>query len=201
LALLVTGGTGFLGSYLVRYALTRGNEDRVIVFDRYPDRGRLADLLDRIQLVEGDISDAEQVERVVRAHDIDRIAHFAFILGSPSPGQMQAYVKVQLLGTANLLEAARTCGVKRVLFASSVAAYGNQSADVLHEDLIPNPRDPYGAAKVWCESTTRHFHDHLDLDTVTIRYGSTYGLGRAARGSYCFRDHVGTVAGPLHGTC
>lgn len=184
MTLLITGGTGFLGSYLVRHALTRGGEDRVVVFDRYAERARLADLLDRITLIEGDIADSEQVDAVVRENGIDRIAHFAFILGSPIAGRMQSYVQVQLLGTANVLESARVHGVKRVLFASSVAAYGRQQAETLNEDLVPNPGDPYGSAKLWCESTARHYSETLGLDTVTMRFGSTFGLGRAMRGSY-----------------
>lgn len=184
MTLLITGGTGFLGSYFTRYALTQGQQAHVHVLDRYADRSRVADCLDRISIVEGDIADAELVERVIRDNGIDCIAHFAFILGSPTTGQMQNYVKVQLLGTANVLEAARNAGVRRVLFASSVAAYGRQSAELLHEGLLPNPTDPYGAAKLWCESTMQHYREALGLETVTVRYGSTYGLGRAQRGSY-----------------
>lgn len=184
LPLLITGGTGFLGAYLARYALNSGGEDHVFVLDRYPVKGRVADILDRITILDSDIADTRAVDSIIAQHGIDRIAHFAFILGSPSPGQMVDYAKVQLVGTANVLEAARNHAVRRVLFASSVAAYGSQKADVLTEDLIPNPADPYGAAKAWCEATARHYNDRLGLDTVSIRYGSTYGLGRAARGSY-----------------
>lgn len=184
MSLLVTGGTGFLGAHLARYALNVGGEDHVFVLDRYPVAGRVADILDRITILEADICNTEEVEAIIARYGIDRVAHFAFILGSPSPGQMIDYAKVQLLGTANVLEAARKHGVRRVLFASSVAAYGQQQADVLTEVLVPNPSDPYGAAKLWCEATVRHYSERLGLDTVTIRYGSTYGLGRAARGSY-----------------
>lgn len=182
--LLVTGGTGFLGAYLARYAAQTGGEEQVFVLDQYPAPGRVADILDRITIVEGDVADAGLVDRIVERLGIDRIAHFAFILGSPLPGRMVDYARVQLLGTANVFEAARNHGVCRVLFASSVAAYGRQRAEVLSEDLVPDPSEPYGAAKVWCETTARHYCDKLGLDTVTIRYGSTYGLGRAARGSY-----------------
>ena len=184
MALLITGGTGFLGSYLARYALGQGGQDHVVLLDRYADRGRIAAVLDRVTLIEGDVGDFATVRAAMADHDIDRVAHFAGILGSPLPGKMLDYVRVQNVGTANVLEAARVEGVKRVLFASSVAAYGKQQAEVLTEDLGPNPDNLYGSAKAWGESLVAHYHAQLGLDTVTLRYGSTYGFGRAWRGSY-----------------
>lgn len=184
MTLLVTGGTGFLGSYLVRHALMHGGEDRVVVLEKHVDRSKICDVLDRVTIVEGDVADHQLLRGTIERHGIDRIAHFAFILGSPSPGNMLPWVNVQCDGTANVLESARLAGVKRVLFASSVAAYGKQDAAVLSEDLVPNPQDPYGAAKRWAECLADHYATHLDLETVTLRFGSTYGLGRGWRGSY-----------------
>lgn len=184
MVLLVTGGTGFLGSYLTRYALTEGAAERVVVLDRYADRAKIADLLDQVTLIEGDVADPATVRLAIEDHGVDRIAHFAFILGSPAPGQMLSYVQVQCLGTANVLEAARLTGMKRVLFASSVAAYGRQAADWLTEDMVPNPDNPYGSAKAWGEALVRHYRRELGLDALSLRFGSTYGLGRAWRGSY-----------------
>lgn len=180
--ILITGGTGFLGSYFTRHAVAKGAD--VVLLDRYPDRGRIADVLDRITLIEGDVADSDLVGRTIAEHGAERIAHFAFILGSPKPGQMLPYVQVQCLGTANVFEAARTAGVERVLFASSVAAYGKQDAELLTEDLVPNPTDPYGACKAWGEAMGRHYAEQLGLDVVSLRFGSTYGFGRGWRGSY-----------------
>lgn len=196
MTILITGGTGFLGSYLTRYALMQGGQERVVVLDRYIERGRIADLLDRVTLIEGDVADPVTVDAAIADHGVTRVAHFAFILGSPAVDQMLPYVKVQTLGTATVLEAARKHAVERLLFASSVAAYGQQQAEVLTEDLVPAPVEPYGASKAWAESLTRHYCDNLDLDTVTVRFGSTYGLGRAARGSY--RSGMLKLGGATH---
>src|SRR5260370_1411975 len=81
----------------------------------------------------------ELLGKIVADNGVDRIAHFAFILRSPKPGQMLPYVQVQCLGTANVFEAARVAGVRRVLFASSVAAYGRQDVSLLSEELVVNP--------------------------------------------------------------
>ncbi len=180
--ILITGGTGFLGSYFTRYAVAQGA--RVVLLDRYPDRGRIADLLDRVTLIEGDVADPDLIGSTIADHAVERIAHLAFILGSPKPGQMLPYVNVQCLGTANVFEAARLAGIERVLFASSVAAYGKQQAELLTEDLVPNPSNLYGSSKAWGEAMGRHYTEQLGLDVVSLRFGSTYGFGRGWRGSY-----------------
>jgi UDP-glucose 4-epimerase len=182
--ILITGGTGFLGSYFTRYALLQGGEERVVVFDQYADRGRIADVLDRVTLIEGDVADTDAVRSAIDAHGIDRIVHFAFILGSPPPGKMIPYVRVQSLGTANVFEAARAAGVRRVVFGSSVAAYGRQHAAVLREDLPADPLEPYGFSKLWGEALGRHYTKELGLEVASLRFGSTFGHGRAWRGSY-----------------
>jgi nucleoside-diphosphate-sugar epimerase len=182
--ILITGGTGFLGSYFTRYALLEGGEERVVILDKYVDRGRIGDVLDRVTLIEGDVSDTDTVRSVIEDRGIDRIAHFAFILGSPSVGKMIPYVRVQSLGTANVFETARAAGVKRVVFGSSVAAYGKQDVTLLKEDLAVNPSEPYGSSKVWAEALGRHYTQELGLEVVSLRFGSTFGLGRAWRGSY-----------------
>lgn len=182
MAILVTGGTGFLGAYFTRRAILEG--ERVVVLDRYIDRGRIADILDEVVLIEGDVGDSDVVEAVMREHQIDRVAHFAFILGGPAPGRMVPYVRVQCLGVANVYEAASAAGVRRIVFCSSIGAYGQQPVAPLTEELLPNPTSLYGASKVWAESLGRHYRDHLGLEVINLRFGSTYGLGRAWRGSY-----------------
>lgn len=184
MSLLITGGTGFLGSYLARYALLEKAENKIVILDKYIDRGRIEDILDQVLIVEGDITDLNTVKSVVESHSIDHIAHFAFILGSPALGQMIPYVQVQSLGTANIFEAARSSGVKRVLFASSVGVYGKQDTEYLTETLIPNPTGPYGSSKLWGEALGRYYTQEIGLEVVSLRFGSTYGLGRAWRGSY-----------------
>lgn len=180
--MLITGGTGFLGSYFARYAVAQGED--VVLLDRYADRGRIVDLLEQVTLIEGDVADPTLISKIIADHGVDRVAHLAFILGSPKPGQMLPYVQVQCLGTANVFEAARLGGVSRVLFGSSVAAYGKQDVGILTEELVVNPSDPYGACKAWAEALGRHYEQQLDLDVVSLRFGSTYGHGRGWRGSY-----------------
>jgi UDP-glucose 4-epimerase len=184
MSMLITGGTGFLGSYFTRYAVRDQGLDHVVVLDRYVDRGRIEDVLDRVILIEGDVTDVDTVKSAIEDHQVDRVAHFAFMLGSPAPGHMVAYVRVQSLGTAIVFESARAAGVERVLFCSSVAAYGRQHQTPLTEDLRVNAMEPYGSSKVWGEALGCYYTDELGLEVVSLRFGSTYGLGRGWRGSY-----------------
>ncbi|CAN7381240.1 NAD(P)-dependent oxidoreductase [Phenylobacterium sp. LjRoot225] len=184
MTILVTGGTGFLGSYFTRYALQSGGQERIVVLDKHLDLGRIEDVLDRTTVIEGDVADPETMRRAIADHGVDRIAHYAFILGSPALGQMLPYVRVQTDGVANVFEAARSAGVRRVLFCSSVAAYGRQTASRLTEDLATDTLEPYGFSKVWAEALGRYYTQELGLEVVSLRFGSTYGLGRAWRGSY-----------------
>lgn len=184
MTVLITGGTGFLGSYLARYIVQEWPSRRVVVLDNRVDRGRIADVLDRVDVIEGDVTDLDTVRSAIEGYGVSHVAHFAFVLGGPAPGRAVPWVAVQSLGMANVLEAARAAGVKRVLFGSSVAAYGTPNVDILTEDLVPQPDSVYGDAKVWGEALARYFTRFLGLDTVVLRFGSTYGLGRAWRGSY-----------------
>jgi UDP-glucose 4-epimerase len=181
--ILVTGGTGFLGAYFVRYALGEGAD--VIVYDRYLDRGRLGEAATDVTLVEGDVTDYDSVGSLFAEYSIDRVAHFAFILGPPVVGQIIPYMQVQTIGTVNVFEAARLAGVQRIMYCSSVAAYGNpETGQPMTEDVLGNPTEPYGAAKLWGEALGRYYTATLGVDVVALRFSPTFGLGRAWRGSY-----------------
>ena len=184
-SVMVTGGTGFLGSYVAYHiALNRGC-DRVVVFDRNPRTRALGEVGEALTYVAGDVNELEDVVGAMEQHDVDRVVHLAFAVGEPGPGHMVPYVRVQCMGTVNVLEAARTVGVRRVVLGSSVAAYGRKGSDqVLTEDLPPSPDHVYGSAKVFTEDLARWYVERHGLEIPALRFGSIYGLGRGNRGSY-----------------
>jgi nucleoside-diphosphate-sugar epimerase len=195
MSILVTGGTGFLGSYLVRYLVDEQGRDDVVVFDKYVDLARLGDAAGRVRVIEGDVGDAGALAAVAREHRVDAIAHLASLLGNPRGDQLAPYVQAVCGGFVNVMVAAQQAGARRVLFASSVAAYGTRdqatytesepAADqLMTEEEEGTARDAYGASKLWSEAMGRYCSRILGTDFLVLRFGSTFGLGRSARGSY-----------------
>jgi UDP-glucose 4-epimerase len=192
MAIMITGGTGFLGSFLTRYLVREkgiaGKE--LVLFDRYPSRERIADVADDLILITGDITEPSEIAAAIKTYEISDIYHLAAILGDPAPAQVVSYMKVMCDGTLNVFEAARIFGVKRVVYASSVAVYGRASFrgkpndSELDEDDPPAPGTFYGMCKLYSENLAALYGRRFGLETVGLRPTSVFGLGRGARGSY-----------------
>ena len=192
MAILITGGTGFLGSYLTRH-LVREKEisgKDLILFDRYPNRERVADVIDDVVLITGDITEASEVAAVIKNYEVDQVFHLAAILAEPTRAQVVSYMKVMCEGTLNVFEVSRIMGVKRVVYASSVAVYGRGSFKVkgpgaeLDEDDPPDPMGFYGMCKLYSENLAALYSRRFKLETVGLRPTSVFGVGRGSRGSW-----------------
>jgi len=154
MAIMITGGTGFLGSYLTRYLVREkgvaGKE--LILFDRYPNRERIGELANDVIMLTGDITEPSEIAAAMKTYNVDQVFHLAAILGDPAPAQVVSYMKVMCDGTLNVFEASRIFGVKRVVYASSVAVYGRASfrgkktTDELDEDDPPGRSCPLRSA-------------------------------------------------------
>ncbi len=192
MAIMITGGTGFLGSYLTRHLVReKGISGKdLVLFDRYPSRERIGEVLDQVNLVTGDITEPIELAAAVKQYNVDQIYHLAAILGDPAPGQVVSYMKVMCDGTLNVFETSRVMGVKRVVYASSVAVFGRGSmrgkrtGDELDEDAPPSPGGFYGMCKLYSESLAALYSRRFGLESVGLRPTSVFGLGRGARGSY-----------------
>ena len=124
MATMITGGTGFLGSYLARHLVQEKGDTDLVLYDMYPTMSRVADIQDRVTIVQGDVLEPQELLAAMQRHDVDRVVHLAFILGGSGNHKEVPYLRVQCMGTANVFEACRIHGVKRVVYASSVAVYG-----------------------------------------------------------------------------
>ena len=187
---LITGGCGFIGTSLVR-SLTRegGHSIRVIDNLAVGDREDLAVASpfveadaaapgpisgeDAVQLVVGDILDAELAMRVAEGADV--IVHLAANTGvAPSVEDPRSDCTTNVLGTLNYLEAARHNGVSRFVFASSGAVVGEVEPP-LHEEMPPHPVSPYGASKMANEGQCSAYFRTFGIETVALRFGNVYG--------------------------
>ncbi len=171
---LVTGGAGFIGSNMVRFLLEKGETVRVLDNFAAGKRENLAEVADRIELIEGDIRSMETVQKAVAGGDT--VYHLA-ALGSV-PRSMEApdiYNDNNVCGTFNILEASRHAGIRRVVFASSSSVYGSNKTLPQHEELPLAPISPYGATKAIGEIYCRAYYETYGLETVCLRYYNVFG--------------------------
>jgi len=180
---LVTGGAGFIGSNLVRHILSQGHE--AVVLDNFATgkRENLADVAGRIELIEGDIRDRAAVDRAVAG--CTAVFHEAALGSVPrSVADPATSHDVNVNGTLTVLEAVRAAGIKRVLFAASSSAYGDQPDSPKHEGMVPAPISPYAASKIACEAYLRGYAASYGLETLCLRYFNVFGPYQDPAGAY-----------------
>ncbi len=181
MAVLITGGTGFLGSHLTRHLVLEHGRDDVVLFDSLPVLERLGGAADRVQVVRGDVLEIQSLLEAMQRHRIDQVIHLAYLAGGEiEPGRAVPYVRVQCLGTVNVFEAARIQGVRRVVNASSVAVYGVPDGTVKDEDDPVFPNRPYAACKLWGEHMAEVFNG-WGMEVISLRVASSMGVGRLGR--------------------
>jgi len=180
---LVTGGAGFIGSHIVEGLVRRG--DRVRVLDNLSTgfRSNLEPFGDAVELVEADLVDAEAGARAVAG--VDCVFHEAALASVPlsvdHPLRTHAACAT---GTVTLLDAARRAGVRRVVYASSSALYGDRPGSPKRETDLPGPISPYGAAKLAAEYYCGAFSATFPIETVALRYFNVFGPRQDPKNPY-----------------
>ncbi|HEY4395528.1 MAG TPA: SDR family oxidoreductase [Polyangia bacterium] len=171
---LVTGGAGFIGSSLCRALVARG--DRVRVIDNFSSgkRENLADIADRIELVEGDILDDRALGRSIDG--VELVFHEAAIPSVPkSMAEPVENHAANATGTLRVLEACRRAGIRRLVYAASSAAYGEDPALPKVETMPPAPISPYGGSKLAGEQYAQIYARAYGVETVCLRYFNVFG--------------------------
>ncbi len=171
---LVTGGGGFIGSHVVDRLLEVGHEVRVLDNFATGRRENLLHVSDAVELVEGDIQSYERVHTAIRGCDV--VLHQAALPSVPRSVQDPLTSNaVNVIGTLNVLLAARDADVRRVVFASSSSIYG-ATLDLPKSERLPTlPISPYAVAKLAGEGYCRTFHEVYGLETVALRYFNVFG--------------------------
>lgn len=180
---LITGGAGFIGSHLVKELVSQGQ--KVTVLDNLSG-GRLENLAtvrDKITFIKADICDFPTLLSTFK--DVDYVLHQAALVSvAESMAKPQETVKINVEGTANVLEAAKQCGIKRVVFASSAAVYGTRLELPYKEDTPIDCQSPYAWSKQTGAELCRLYTKAYGLETVVLRYFNVFGTGQNPNAAY-----------------
>lgn len=171
---LVTGGAGFIGSNLAEELIRQGA--RVVIIDNLVTgfRENLEEIKGDFEFVEGDLNDDEKLKKAIQ--DVEIIFHEAALPSVPrSVENPQETHQACVNGTFNLLVKAKDAGVKRLIYAASSSAYGNQEVLPKVETMSPEPLSPYAAAKLMGEYYCKVFSNVYNLETFSLRYFNVFG--------------------------
>lgn len=190
--ILITGGAGFIGSTLADKLLKLSTSfqnninNKIIIIDNFNDyySPELKDLNIKhnlanpdYKLYRGDICDRNLVNKIFKNHEINCVIHIAARAGvRPSLEDPLEYVRSNIEGTINILEAMRKNNVKKIVFASSSSVYGNCKAEKFTEDLkVTEPISPYAATKSACEQFLYTYSKLYDMQALCLRFFTVYG--------------------------
>ena len=184
MTILVTGGCGLVGSFAVREAVARGVP--VAAFDMALKTELLADVRDKVTLVQGNVLHAPDLYRAVRELDVTRILHTASFLTPGAYARPYANAELTIMGTLNVLECARSMGLKRVAYVSTgkTGWTGAAFSKTLDTGKFDIPADPYASAKVGAELLANDYRQLYGMDVRILRLGGqVYGPGFAFAGA------------------
>lgn len=171
---LITGAAGFLGSHLANYLVREGHQVRGL--DDL-SAGDLKAVSPEVLFTRGDVNDRPKLWTLLQ--DVDCVYHLAARVAVPeSILYPREYNATNVGGTVSLMEAMRDVGVKRVVFISSGAVYGEQAEQPLVESAVPYPSSPYAVSKLAAEYYVRTIGDLWDIETVSLRVFNAYGPGQ-----------------------
>lgn len=180
---LVTGADGFIGSHLTEALLARGYRVRALSqYNSFNNWGWLEDIpqTDRLEIVCGDVRDPDFCRHICR--DINVVFHLAALIAIPySYVAPDSYVDTNIKGTLNMCQAARDCGVERIVVTSTSEVYGTAQYVPIDEKHPRQPQSPYSATKIGADAIAESFYRAFGLPVVIARPFNTYGPRQSAR--------------------
>lgn len=179
---LVTGADGFIGSHLTEALLAEGYEVRALsYYNSFNNWGWLEGMHHPgLEVVSGDVRDPEFCRHITRGCKI--VFHLAALIAIPySYVAPDSYVDTNIRGTLNMLQAARDCGVERIVVTSTSEVYGTALYVPIDENHPRQPQSPYSATKIGADALAKSFYNAFDLPVVIARPFNAYGPRQSAR--------------------
>lgn len=193
---LVTGGTGQIGTFLCEELLSEGH--KVVAYDFKPNMENLGSMAKKIVVRAGDVTDMSDLLNVIKQNSIDHIVHLAALVVFESMEHPSKAYQVNIIGTNNVIEAARLLDVTKTVLASSVTVYGalrSKRPGVADEEDYPNPpSDPYTTTKIADELMGKYYRETYGLDLNTMRIATAWGPGRYWGYTGQFNDFIRKIA-------
>ncbi|MCX6782610.1 MAG: UDP-glucose 4-epimerase GalE [Candidatus Levybacteria bacterium] len=173
MTILVTGGAGYIGSFMVKRLVDKG--DTVIVIDNLV-HGHRSTIESLSKLVNGNILDKEFISKVFSENKIDAVIHFAaYISMGESMRNPGLYFENNTFGLLNILEAMQKNSVKKIIFSSTAGVYGDPVTVPIPEDHQKNPNNPYGESKLMSEKLLQWYWKIFGIQSVALRYFNACG--------------------------
>lgn len=178
--ILITGGAGFIGSHIAEYYQGRA-EIRILDNLRSGNMRNIRDL--DVEFIRGDVRDRVKLARAMEG--VDYVFHLAAMIGVPESMEHPLdCIDINVNGTLMVLEEAAKAGVKKLIYASSAAVYGNHSGAILSEDMKADPHSVYAVTKLDGEHYCKIFSESGKLKTVSLRYFNVFGPRQDPESAY-----------------
>jgi len=178
--MLVTGGAGFIGSYVTDKLIERGNE--VIILDNL-STGSIENVNKKAIFIEGDISKMSDVEMIFSRYKIDMVFHLAAQIDVRiSTENPQRDAKTNIIGTINILDTIKKYNTKKIIFSSTGGALYGEVDKPADEDYDKNPEAPYGISKFSAEMYIKFYSENYGLNYTILRYANVYGPRQSTKG-------------------
>lgn len=183
---LITGGMGVIGSMVSSRFVQEGH--RPVIMARHLDKSLIRPIEDQVDVELGDILDLPRILSIIKSYNITHIIHTAALIGTLSNQNPPQSLNINVMGTLNILEAARFMNIRRVVYASAKGVYGHINGEYAHptykplpEDHPKNPLRIYESAKLMGEHIGQFYQSNYGLEFVALRFSTTFGPGKTVR--------------------
>ena len=192
MTILITGGTGFIGSFLAHHLIETTNEE-LILLDYIINEKRIQDLRNnpRVKIVQGDLSCwSELVPFFKHQHSINTVFHFGALMPPFTETKIESAFQINIQGTLNILECARIFGVSNVFYSSSIALYGPGVDLPITEKSYRDPWTFYGVCKVCSEVLGMFYYRRKNINFISLRFPALIGPGRIGAGMTMYANNI-----------
>jgi threonine 3-dehydrogenase len=190
MTILITGGSGWLASFLIKDLLKEGYTDIVIMDIVPPNKVLLREVIDKVKYVRGDVRVWSDLVSIIRKYNITDVFHLAALLTAQSEEMPHEAFSINAVGTFNVLEAARLFNVRKVIFPSSIAVYGPGVREPVDENQPERPTNFYGITKLFGECLGYYYFRKYGLDFRGVRYPRLVGPFRGGGGTAVYPSRM-----------